>query len=85
SDDYRAAEAASLWSLAPGHDSIVWESARGARIRDVEGREFIDFTSGVLVANTGHCHPTVVRAIQEQAARLLNCYDAPHPLRAEVA
>lgn len=85
SDDYRAAEAASLWALAPGHDSIVWESAQGARIRDVEGREFIDFTSGVLVANTGHCHPTVVKAIQEQAARLLNCYDAPHPLRAEVA
>jgi 4-aminobutyrate aminotransferase-like enzyme len=36
------------------------------------------------VANTGHCHPRVVAAIQEQAARLLNCYDAPHPLRARV-
>lgn len=81
---YRDAEAAHLWSLAPGHDSIVWDSASGVRIRDVEGREFIDFTSGVLVANTGHCHPKVVKAIQEQAAKLLNCYDAPHPLRAEV-
>jgi 4-aminobutyrate aminotransferase-like enzyme len=69
---------------APGHDHITWESARGARVRTADGRELIDFTSGIFVANTGHCHPRVVAAIQEQAARLLNCYDAPHPHRGQV-
>ena len=73
-----------LAGTAPGHDHLAWESARGAIVRSVDGRELIDFTSGVFVTNTGHCHPRVVEAIQAQAARLLNCYDAPHPLRAQV-
>lgn len=73
-----------LEPTAPGHDHLSWESARGAIVRSADGRELIDFTSGIFVANTGHCHPRVVAAIQEQAARLLNCYDAPHPLRGQV-
>lgn len=70
---------------APGHDHLEWASAQGVRVHSVDGRELIDFTSGVFVTNTGHCHPRVVAAIQAQAAKLLNCYDAPHPARAEVA
>jgi len=73
-----------LEPIAPGHDHLVWESARGTRVWSDDGRELIDFTSGIFVANTGHCHPRVVAAIQEQAALLLNCYDAPHPLRSRV-
>ena len=46
---------------------IVWESAQGCIVRDVDGHEFIDWTSGVLVANVGHCHPQVVQAIDEAA------------------
>jgi 4-aminobutyrate aminotransferase len=64
---------------------FVGERADDCMVIDVDGNEFIDFSSGVLVTNTGHCHPKVVRAIQEQAARLINCYDAAHPLRAEFA
>jgi len=64
--------------------ALVWDHASGSRVVDVDGNEYIDFTSGVLVTNTGHCHPRVVAAIQAQAARLLNCYDSPHPLRAEL-
>ena len=79
-----AVPTAILEPSAPGHDHVTWESARGARVRTADGRELIDFTSGIFVANTGHCHPRVVAAIQEQAARLLNCYDAPHPHRARV-
>lgn len=60
---------------------LVWESAQDCMVTDVDGNTFIDFSSGVLVANTGHCHPKVVRAIQEQAGQLLNCYDLAHPLR----
>jgi 4-aminobutyrate aminotransferase-like enzyme len=74
-------ESRSLAMKAPGHDNVVWSSASGATVTDSAGRQYIDFSSGVLVANTGHCHPKVVDAIKSQAERLLNCYDAPHPLR----
>ena len=44
-------------------------SAKGAILRDVEGREFIDFAGGIAVMNVGHSHPKVVAAIKEQAER----------------
>jgi acetylornithine/LysW-gamma-L-lysine aminotransferase len=47
----------------------------GARVWDSEGREYIDCMAGVGVANVGHCHPAVVSAIQDQAARLITQYD----------
>jgi 4-aminobutyrate aminotransferase len=65
--------------------ALVWERGEGATIFDVDGNRYIDFTSGVLVTNAGHCHPKIVKAIQEQAAKLLNCYDSPHPVRAKLA
>ncbi len=45
---------------------------RGTRIWDIEGKEYIDFFSGLAVCNLGHCHPKVVRAIQTQAEKLLH-------------
>jgi 4-aminobutyrate aminotransferase/(S)-3-amino-2-methylpropionate transaminase len=45
------------------------QSAQGAILRDVEGREFIDFAGGIAVMNVGHSHPKVVAAIKEQAER----------------
>ncbi len=48
-------------------------SGQGARVWDEAGREYIDCVAGVGVANVGHCNPAVVRAIQEQAARLITC------------
>ena len=45
-------------------------SGRGAMLTDVDGREMIDFAGGIGVMTVGHSDPTVVRAIQEQAARL---------------
>ncbi|VTS00100.1 4-aminobutyrate aminotransferase : Acetylornithine aminotransferase OS=uncultured planctomycete GN=argD PE=3 SV=1: Aminotran_3 [Gemmata massiliana] len=44
----------------------------GSVIRDVDGNLFLDFTAGIAVTNTGHCHPEVVAAIQDQAAKLLH-------------
>ena len=44
----------------------------GCRIEDVDGNEFLDFTAGIAVNSTGHCHPEVVRAIQNQAAQLIH-------------
>jgi len=46
--------------------------ACGATITDVEGREYIDFAGGIGVVNTGHCHPKVVRAVQEQTEKFLH-------------
>jgi 4-aminobutyrate aminotransferase len=51
---------------------LVVKSGRGCRIEDVDGNEFLDFTSGIAVTSTGHCHPEVVKAIQDQAARLIH-------------
>ena len=45
--------------------------AEGIYFFDGDGRRYTDFTSGIGVTNTGHCHPRVVRAIQEQAATLI--------------
>lgn len=84
-DAIRDRERAVLAPGAPGHDHLVWQEAHGAVVTDVDGRKLIDFTSGVLVANIGHAHPRVAAAIAEQASRLLNAYDAPHPTRAELA
>jgi predicted acetylornithine/succinylornithine family transaminase len=50
---------------------IVIERGSGARVWDVEGREYLDFTAGWAVNNLGHCHPAVTQAIQGQAQTLL--------------
>jgi len=46
------------------------ESAQGAILRDVEGREYIDFTGGIGALSVGHSHPKVVEAIKKQAEKL---------------
>jgi 4-aminobutyrate aminotransferase len=51
---------------------LVAESASGCVVTDVDGNRFLDFAAGIAVCSTGHAHPTVVRAIQEQAARLIH-------------
>ncbi len=52
--------------------SLVAESAQGCTVTDVDGNRFLDFAAGIAVCSTGHCHPRVVKAIQEQAARLIH-------------
>lgn len=51
---------------------LVAESAEGVWVTDVDGNIFLDCNAGVAVCSTGHCHPEVVRAIQDQAARLIH-------------
>jgi 4-aminobutyrate aminotransferase len=51
---------------------MVAKSGRGVRVTDVDGNEFLDFAAGIAVNSTGHCHPEVVKAIQNQAAELLH-------------
>lgn len=47
-------------------------SGQGAVLIDADGRELIDFAGGIGVMNVGHCHPEVVRAVREQAGRLMH-------------
>jgi 4-aminobutyrate aminotransferase len=51
---------------------LVVDHASGVWVEDVDGNTFLDCNAGVAVCSTGHCHPEVVRAIQEQAARLIH-------------
>ena len=51
---------------------LAVDHGEGAVIVDVDGNRFLDFTAGIAVCSTGHCHPRVVAAIQEQAEKLLH-------------
>src|SRR6202047_2208212 len=51
---------------------LVAGRGEGAMIEDVDGNRFLDFNAGIAVCATGHCHPEVVKAIQDQAARLIH-------------
>jgi len=57
--------------LANTH-SIFVDRAEGTRLWDTDGKEYLDFTSGIGVLNTGHRHPRVVRAVREQLDRLMH-------------
>lgn len=56
-----------------GRYPIVPVRGEGCRLWDADGKEYLDFLAGVAVNNLGHCHPKVVKAIQEQAATLIHC------------
>src|SRR6476620_11401556 len=51
---------------------LAVERGFGAVIEDVDGNRFLDFTAGIAVCSTGHCHSRIVAAIQQQAAKLLH-------------
>jgi 4-aminobutyrate aminotransferase len=51
---------------------LVVQCGSGAVIEDVDGNRFLDFTAGIAVTAVGHCHPELVAAIQDQAAKLIH-------------
>lgn len=51
---------------------LVADRGRGVWLRDPDGNVFLDFTAGIAVTSTGHCHPRVVHAIERQAKKLLH-------------
>jgi len=66
---------------------LVMERGEGSNVWDVDGNRFIDFTTGIAVTATGHAHPHVVKAIQEQAAKFLHMSgtDFYYPSQVELA
>jgi 4-aminobutyrate aminotransferase/(S)-3-amino-2-methylpropionate transaminase len=68
-----------------GQPPTLWDHAEGFQVYDRWGNCWIDWSSGVLVANAGHSHPKIVSAIVEQAqAKLLTNYAFPTELRARL-
>src|SRR5215469_16866490 len=51
---------------------LVAQRGEGSMVEDPDGNRFLDFAAGIAVVATGHCHPTVVEAVQRQAARFLH-------------
>src|SRR5438309_7460553 len=54
---------------------VAFESGHGCVLKDVDGNEYIDFSSGIYVTTLGHCHPKVSEAIAKYANTLMNAHD----------
>lgn len=54
------------------YSPLVVDRGEGLYVWDTDGQRYSDFTSGIGVVNTGHCHPRVVKAIQDQAAKIIH-------------
>lgn len=72
-----------LSSVSSHYTQLEIVRGEGCYLYDAQGRGYLDFSSGVGVVSTGHCHPKVVKAIQDQAATLIHAcigvvyYDPP--------
>ena len=77
----RKVEPRSMLGMPP----VVWEQAEGFLIRDPYGNQWIDLTSGIVMANSGHCHPRVMQAIRDQLdSQLIFSYAFPTRIREQV-
>ena len=56
-----------------GRNQIVLDHGKGCKLYDLEGKEYLDFLAGIAVNALGHAHPALVRAIAEQAGKLIHC------------
>jgi 4-aminobutyrate aminotransferase len=65
----------------PRSNPFVIDHASGVQVWDVDGNQYLDFASGIAVVSTGHCHPKVIKAIQDQAEKFIHIssdyYHAP--------
>jgi 4-aminobutyrate aminotransferase/(S)-3-amino-2-methylpropionate transaminase len=69
-----------------GQPPIVWDRAEGCQVHDAYGNTWLDWSSGVLVTNAGHCHPLIRKAIIEQAEHgLIHNYCFPSEQRARLS
>ena len=87
-DQLRRFESRNITFIEPdGSWPIVWERAKGMRVWDDDGREYLDFTAAFAVAAAGHANPRIVAAGRRQMAKLLHAMGDvhPHALKAELA
>lgn len=65
---------------------VTVKEGKGTKITDINGKQYLDFTSGIGVCNLGHCHDEIVKALKEQADKLWHVSNLFHiPLQEEVA
>jgi len=60
---------------------VAFESGKGCVLKDVDGNEYIDFSSGIYVTTLGHCHPKISEAISKAAHQLMNAHDFTTPIK----
>lgn len=60
---------------------VTFEEGKGCILRDVDGNEYIDFSSGIYVTTLGHCHPKVSEAIAKYTGQLMNAHDFTTPIK----
>jgi len=63
---------------------VCFDSAYGVVMKDVDGNQYIDFSSGIYVTTLGHCHPKVSEAVAFHARRLMNCHDFTTPIKRDL-
>jgi 4-aminobutyrate aminotransferase len=66
-------DVASIPSVYFRYFDVVFNRGEGAYVYAEDGRRWLDYSCGVGVTNTGHCHPIVVEAVREQAGKMLHC------------
>lgn len=72
SSQVRTDQTASLSPALKQATPVVVDTAAGSWIRGTDGRDYLDFTTGIGVTSTGHCHPHVVAAAQAQCAKIIH-------------
>jgi 4-aminobutyrate aminotransferase-like enzyme len=63
---------------------VAFESGSGCVLRDVDGNDYIDFSSGIYVTTLGHCHPKISEAIAKAASQLMNAHDFTTPIKTKL-
>lgn len=63
---------------------VVFEKGFGCTLEDVDGNQYIDFSSGIYVTTLGHCHPKVSEAVAKAAHTLMNAHDFTTPIKVKL-
>jgi 4-aminobutyrate aminotransferase-like enzyme len=63
---------------------VAFESGQGCVLRDVDGNDYIDFSSGIYVTTLGHCHPKISEGIAKAASQLMNAHDFTTPIKTQL-
>ncbi len=63
---------------------VTFERGQGCVLTDVDGNEYIDFSSGIYVTTLGHCHPKISEAVAKHAGQLMNAHDFTTPIKTQL-
>jgi len=63
---------------------VAFERGEGCILADVDGNEYIDFSSGIYVTTLGHCHPKISEAVAKYAGQLMNAHDFTTPIKTQL-